>query len=73
MWERPITNDARCRREIKFRISMARTVFNKKETVFSRKLDLNLREKLAKCYIWSITCVVLKFGHFGKIDQLYVS
>jgi hypothetical protein len=32
---------------------MAKAAFNKK-TLFTSKLDLNLRKKLVKCYIWSI-------------------
>jgi hypothetical protein len=49
-----ITNDARCTLEIKSRIAMAKAAFNKKKTLFTGKSDLNLREKLVKCYIWSI-------------------
>jgi hypothetical protein len=49
-----ITNYARSTREIKSRISMARTAFNKKKTPFISKLDLNLRKTLVTCYIWSI-------------------
>jgi hypothetical protein len=48
-----ITNDARCTREIKSRIVMTKAAFNKKNLSTS-KLDLNLRKKLIKCYIWSI-------------------
>jgi hypothetical protein len=51
------TNDARCAREIEFRISMAKTAFNKLTTPFSSKLELHLRKKLATCYIWSIAFV----------------
>jgi hypothetical protein len=61
-----ITNDARCTREIKSRIALAKAAFNKKKTLFTSKLDLNLRMKLVKCYIWSIAFMVLKRGHFGK-------
>jgi len=60
-----ISNDARCTREIKFRIAMARAGFNKKKTLFTRKLDLNLRKKLVKCYIWSMA-LVLECVNFGK-------
>jgi len=35
-----ITNDARCRHEIKPRIAMAKAVFNKKKTLFTSKSDL---------------------------------
>jgi hypothetical protein len=48
-----ITNEARCTREIKSRIAMAKAAFNKQKTLFTSKLDLNLRKKLVKCYIWS--------------------
>jgi hypothetical protein len=46
-----LTNDARCTREIKSRIFMAEAAFNKNKTLFTSKLDLNLRKKLVKCYI----------------------
>jgi hypothetical protein len=49
-----ITNDARCTREIKYRIDMAKAAFNRKNSLFNSKLELNLRKKLAKCYICSI-------------------
>jgi len=48
-----LTNDGRCTCEIKSRIAMAKAAFNKK-TLFTSKLDLNLRKKLIKCYIWSM-------------------
>jgi hypothetical protein len=41
-----ITNDARCAREIKSRIAMTKSAFNKKKTLFTSKLGLNLRKKL---------------------------
>jgi hypothetical protein len=41
-------------REIKSRIAMAKAAFNKKETLFTSKLDLNLRKKQVNCYIWSV-------------------
>jgi len=48
-----ITNDARCTCDIKSMIALAKAAYNKKDPFIS-KLDLNLREKLVKCYIWSI-------------------
>ena len=49
-----MTNDARCTREIKYKICMAKAAFNRKKTLFTSKLDLNLSKKLLKCYIWSM-------------------
>jgi len=44
-----LTNDGKCTCEIKSRIAMAKSAFNKKETLFTSTLDLNLRKKLVKC------------------------
>ena len=46
-----MTNDARCIREIKSRFAIAKAVFNRKKTLFTSKLHLNLRKNLVKCYI----------------------
>jgi hypothetical protein len=50
-----ITNDASFTREINSWIVMAKAAFNRKKIFFTSKLDLNLRKKPVKCYIWSIT------------------
>jgi hypothetical protein len=49
-----LTNNGRCTCEIKCRIAIAKAAFNKKRTLFTSTLDLELRKKLVKCYIWSI-------------------
>jgi hypothetical protein len=33
---------------------MAKAAFNKKKTLFTSKLGLELRKELVKCYIWSV-------------------
>jgi hypothetical protein len=33
---------------------MAKAAFNKKKTLFTSKMELNLRQRQVKCYIWSI-------------------
>jgi hypothetical protein len=48
-----LTNDGRCTCEIKCSIAMAKAAFNKKRALFPSTLDLKLRKKLVKCYIWS--------------------
>jgi hypothetical protein len=66
-----ITNDARCIREIKSRNAMAKAAFNKK-TLFTSKLDLNLRNKLVKCYIWSVVLYGAETWTLRKVDQKYL-
>jgi hypothetical protein len=47
-----ITNDARCTREIKSSIAVAKASFNKKKTFFISQMDLHVRKKQVTCYIW---------------------
>ena len=61
-----LTNDGICTREIKSRIAMAKAAFNKEHNLFASKLDLNMRKKLIKFYIWSMDFMVLKLGRFGQ-------
>jgi hypothetical protein len=35
--------------------AVAKATFNKKRAIFTSKMGLELRKKLVKCYIWSIT------------------
>jgi hypothetical protein len=67
-----ITNDARCTREIKARIAMTKAAFKKKNTLFTIKLDLELRKTLVKCYIWSIALYGAETWTLRKLDQKYL-
>ena len=49
-----LTEDGRCTCETKSRIAMAKAAFNNKNNLFTSKLDLNLRKRLVRCYVWSI-------------------
>jgi hypothetical protein len=48
-----ITNDERCKREFKCRIVDATATFDRKKFLFTSNLELILRKKLVRCYIWS--------------------
>jgi hypothetical protein len=67
-----ITNAAKCAREIKSRVATANAAFNKKNTLFTSKLGLKLKKKLAKCYIWSIAFYCDKTWALRKVDQKYL-
>jgi hypothetical protein len=64
-----LTNDGRCTCEIKCRIDMAKAAFNKKTTLFTSTLDLELRKKLVKCYVWSIDLYGAETWTLGAVDQ----
>jgi hypothetical protein len=51
---------------------MAKTAFNKKKNIFTSKLELNLRKKLVKCYIWSIALYGAETWTVRKVDQKYL-
>jgi hypothetical protein len=49
---------------------MAKAAFNKK--TLTSKLDLNLRKKLVKCYIWSIALYGAETWTLWKANQKYL-
>jgi hypothetical protein len=67
-----ITSDAKCKREIKSRIAMEKAAFNMKKTHFTSKLDLKLRKKLVKYYIWSTAVYGTEKWTLRKVDQTYL-
>jgi len=67
-----LTNDGRCTCEIKSRIAMAKAVFKKKKILFTSKLNLNLRKKLVKCYIWSMALYGAEAWKLWAADQKYL-
>jgi hypothetical protein len=48
---------------------MAKAAFKKKKNLFTSKLDLNLRKKLVKCYIWSIALYGAEKWTLRKVDR----
>jgi len=62
--------------EIKFlyedRIDMTRAAFNKKRALFTSTLDLGLRKKLVKCYIWSIALYGAETWTLRAVDQKHL-
>jgi len=51
---------------------MAKAAFSKKKTLFTSKLDLNLRKKLIKCYIWSMALYGTETLTLRAADQKYL-
>jgi len=67
-----LTNDGRCTCEIKCRIAMSKGALNKKRTLFTSTLDLGLRKKLVKCYIWSIALYGAETWTLRAVDQKHL-
>jgi len=50
---------------------MEKAAFYKKKTLFTSKLDLNLRKKLLKCYNWSMAFCGAETWTLRAADQKY--
>jgi hypothetical protein len=48
---------------------MVKATFSKNKSFFTSKLDLHLRKKLVKCYIWSIALYGVEFWTLRKVKQ----
>ena len=51
---------------------MAKAAFNNKRTLFTNTLDLELRKKLVKCYIWSIALYGAETWTLRAVDQKHL-
>jgi hypothetical protein len=48
---------------------MSKTAFNEKGALFTSKIDLEVRKKLVKCYIWSIALFRAETWTLRAVDQ----
>jgi hypothetical protein len=67
-----LTNDGRCTCEIKSRIVMEEVAFNKKRAFVTSKMELELRKKLVKCYIWSIALYGAETWTLQTVDEKHL-
>ena len=51
---------------------MAKAAFNKKRALFTSTLDLELRKKVVKCYIWSIALYGAETWTLRAVDQKHL-
>jgi len=51
---------------------MAKAAFNKKRTLFTGTLDLELRKKLVKCYVWSMALYGAETWTLRAVDQKHL-
>jgi hypothetical protein len=57
---------------MKSRIAMAKAAFNKKMALFTSKMDLELKKKPVKCYIWSIALYGAEARTLRAVDQKHL-
>jgi hypothetical protein len=52
--------------------AMAKAAFNKKRALFTSKMDLELRKKLVKFYIWSVALYGAETWTLRAVDQKHL-
>ena len=67
-----LTRDGYCTREIKIRIIIAKEAFNRKMALLTSKLNIELKKKLVRCYVWSIVLYGSGTWTLRKLKQKYL-
>jgi hypothetical protein len=67
-----LTDCGRCTCEIKSRIATAKAACNKNRVLFTSKMDLELRKKLVKYYVWSIALYGVESWMLWAVDQKHL-
>ena len=49
------SNNMNCCQKVKHRIAMAKKAFNRKRSIFCGPLEKELRKRLEKCFVWSVS------------------
>ena len=49
-----ITDDWKTEKEVKIRIALAKKAYKMKSRLLSSKMDIGLRKRLVKCYVWNV-------------------
>ena len=57
-----------CTRKIKMRIAIVKEAFNRKISLLTSKLNIELKEKLVRFYVWSIAL----YGSLRKLERNYL-
>jgi len=69
---RILTQDGKCTCAFKCTNALDKAAFNKERILFNSKLDLELRKKLVKCYIWSIAFYGAENWTLRALDQKHL-
>ena len=67
-----LTRDSYCTREIKMRIVMAKEAFNRKISLLTSKLNIELRKKLVRCNVWNIALYGSETWILRKLEWKYL-
>jgi len=64
-----VTADGRSEKDIRTRIGIAKVRFLKMKSILTSSLDLELRKRLCKCYVWSVFLYGSETWTIRKVDE----
>ena len=67
-----LTSDGYCTMEIKLRTVIAKESFNIKISLLTSKVNIKIRKKLVRCYVWSILLYGSETWTLRKLKQKYL-
>ena len=67
-----LTRNGYWTREIKMRIALAKEEFNRKISILTTKLHIELRMKVFRCFVWSIAVYDSETWTLRKFGQKYL-
>ena len=67
-----LTRDDYYTREIEMRIAIAKEIFNRKISLLTSKLNIELRKKLVRSYVWSIAVYGSETWTLRKLERKYL-
>ena len=67
-----LKRDGYCIREIKMRIVIAKVTFNRKMSLLTSKLNIELKKNLVTCYVWRIVLYGSETWALRKLERKYL-
>jgi hypothetical protein len=64
-----VNEECKCENEIKSRIAMGKTAFNKRKDLFCGPLKTEIRKRLIKCFVWSTVLYGSETWTIRKADE----
>ena len=64
-----ISDDGYCTTEIRSRIEMVKKVFMEKKKPFTGKMNLELKKRIMKCLVWSVTLYAAETWTLTQTDR----
>ena len=66
-----ITDNGSCSKEIRARIAIVTTAFNRLKELLTRGIRRKVKKKIIKTIVWSVLCMDHRHGHYTKGEEAY--